>query len=506
MRKLPVGIQTFSTIREENYFYVDKTGMAVDLVEKGAYYFLARPRRFGKSLFVSTLQALFEGKKKLFQGVAAYERWDWQVKYPVIKLSFAGVSQTVPDIEQTILEMLKSNQQSLHVSCADTIDIGTALSELIAKCHNKYSQRVVLLFDEYDKYILDNIDNLELVQAAREALDKIYSTINDNDEHLKFVFITGLTKITDLSLFSGLNNLEDLTFSKDFASICGYTQYDLDTIFFSLLQNTNKEKLNEWYGGYNFRGENVYNPFDILLFIKNNCKFNNYWFKSSLPVLPAKLVLQQKYFLPFLEAITVNSSVLDHFTIENPTLESVLYQTGYLTIKQSRKTGATTLCTLSYPNLETRSSLNNYFIDTLTGETNEKAICQENLFSALENCNMPLLKNSLSTLFSSVSYPYKEGDSGYFGSLLYAYLASLGLEVIVKGGSSKRKLSLTLLSKKNIYFLDFSIDGSDSTSQKLKDSDSLQRLIAEGKNVFMLSIILSSKDRALTHFKCHQVK
>ncbi len=504
MRKLPVGIQTFSTIREENFFYIDKTAMALDLVEKGAYYFLARPRRFGKSLFISTLQALFEGQKKLFRGLAAYERWDWQVKYPVIKLSFAGVSQTVPDVEKAILEMLQSNQERLHVSCGDTTDIGAVLTELIKKCHNKFSQRVVVLIDEYDKCILDNIDQSERVQEAREALDKIYSSINDNDEHLKFVFIAGITRSADLSLFSGLNNLEDITFSEEFAGICGYTQYDLDTIFFSLLQNVDKEKLKEWYGGYNYPGESVYNPFDILLFLKNHCKFDNYWFKSNPPVLPAKLALQQDYFIPQLEGLTVSSSVLDNFDIENPALESVLYQTGYLTIKNTGNAGAVTLYTLSYPNLETRCSLNDYFLDALTGATSGKGKFQVNIFSAFENNNMPLLKNTLSTFFSSVSSPYKDGDHGYMGSILYTCLASLGFEMIIKAGSNKKKLSLTLLSRKNIYFLDFSVDGSEVTPQQVK-SDSLQRLLGEGKNAYMLSIVLNSKDKKLTHFECKQV-
>ncbi len=505
MRKLPVGIQTFSTIREENYLYVDKTGMAVDLVEQGAYYFLARPRRFGKSLFVSTLQALFEGQKKLFRGLAAYERWDWQVKYPVIKLSFAGVSQTVPDIQQTLFEMLKKNQLRLHVSCGETADIGAILSELIAKSHNKFGQRVVLLLDEYDKSILDNIENRELVQEVREALDKIYSAINDNDEHLKFVFVTGLTRIADLSLFSGLNNLEDLTFNGDFASICGYTQYDLDTIFFSLLQNVDKEKLNRWYGGYNFLGENVYNPFDILLFLKNSCKFEDYWAKSNLPALAAKLAVKQRYFVPLLEAITVNSSVLERFTVEDPTLASVLYSGGYLTVKKVGKAGVTSLYKLSYPNLETRASFNNYLIDSLAGESGEKAICQQNIFSALKDCNMPLLQNTLNVLFASLPAVDKESELGYPGTILYMYLASLGIEMLVKRGNSERKLTATLSIKTNIYFLEFSVDEPDTPLQKPQKDDSLQHFLASGKNVYVLSIVLSSKEQALTHFKSRQL-
>jgi hypothetical protein len=344
-----------------------------------------------------------------------------------------------------------------------------------------------------------------MVQEAREALDKIYSAINDNDEHLKFVFVTGLTRVADLSLFSGLNNLEDLTFNEDFASICGYTQYDLDTIFFSLLQNADKEMLNRWYGGYNFLGENVYNPFDILLFLKNSCKFENYWFKSNLPVLPVKLVLQQRCFVPFLEGITVNSSVLECFTVENPTLVSVLYSGGYLTVKKVGKAGATSLYTLSYPNLETRSSLNNSFIDSLTGEARGKAIYQQDIFSALENYNMPLLKNSLNALFASLSPADKESETGNPGTVLYMYLASFGIEMIVKRESSKKKLTATIFTKTNAYFLEFSVDESDTPPQKHRESDSLQCFPAEKKNVYMLSIVLNSKDRVLTHFECRQL-
>jgi hypothetical protein len=170
MKKLPIGIQTFSEIREENYAYVDKSGIAVNLINSGKYYFLARPRRFGKSLFISTLQALFEGKKELFTNLAAWDSWDWSTCYPVIKLSFAGVARNVTDMKQDIYNILESNQKRLGVNCEKTKDIGGCLHELIEKSFQKYNQKVVILVDEYDKLILDNLDQIEIAKEAREIL------------------------------------------------------------------------------------------------------------------------------------------------------------------------------------------------------------------------------------------------------------------------------------------------------------------------------------------------
>ena len=501
MKKLPVGIQTFRTIREENYHYVDKTGLILEMINTGASYFLARPRRFGKSLLVSTLQALFEGRRALFQGLAVHDQWDWQTKYPVVKLSFAGVSHTVEEVDSAFLSILQTNQKRLRISCEETTDISRSFRELIEKCYEKYGEKVVVLIDEYDKLILENIGNPEQVQQVREGLDRLYTVLKDSDEYLKFVFVTGLMKLADCSLFSGLNNLEDISFSKQYATLCGYSQYDLDTIFFSLLQKVDKGKLQEWYGGYNFLGETVYNPYSILLFLKNGCFFDNYWFKATPPALLEEITPEQNHYLDMLENVTVNSDALGHFDTARPAMESVLYHSGYLSIKKTTSAGVATLHTLSYPNLECRHSLNEFYINRLVGTMREKASFQQELYDALDTGDMDGLSSVLSSLFTAVSCK----EQNCFRGVLYAYLASLGLSLAVETDRDRTRCCITVFLKKSSYLLDFAVDSSGSSLQEIKENNALQQSIAEGRNIHLARIVLSSKEKRITQFEHKQI-
>ncbi|MCX8083504.1 MAG: AAA family ATPase, partial [Calditerrivibrio sp.] len=277
MKKLPIGISTFKTIIEENYVYVDKTKEAYELIENGQYYFLSRPRRFGKSLFLDTLRSIFEGKKELFEGLYIYDKWNWSKKYPVIRISFNdGNFKSKESFRQTLYEILKRNQDILEVECDRDLSLSGCFRDLIYLSYKKYSQKVVILIDEYDKPILDNIEDRELATVMREELKGFYAVIKGSDEYIKFVFITGVSKFSKVSLFSGLNNLEDITLNPRYATIAGYTHRDLETVFSEHLKGQDYEKIRRWYNGYKWLGEAVYNPFDILLFISNGYMYRNY--------------------------------------------------------------------------------------------------------------------------------------------------------------------------------------------------------------------------------------
>ncbi len=510
MKKLPIGIQTFSTIREDNYLYVDKTGIALDLIENGTYYFLSRPRRFGKSLFISTLQALFEGRKELFTGLAADKRWDWDIQYPVIKLSFSGVARTIADMKQDISNILQSNQKRLGITCQDSTDIGGCFRELIEETYEKHKQKVVILVDEYDKLILDNLDQVEMAREAREILKDLYTTIKDCDEFIKFAFLTGVSKFAKVSIFSGLNNLMDITLDEDFATICGYTQNNVETVFSEHLQGVDMEKLQEWYNGYNFLGDNVYNPFDILLFIKNKCKYDNYWFTTGTPTFLIKLIQQQNFFIPQLENLKVNNSLIDSFNIENIKLEPILFQAGYLTIKEVVRTGAITMYILSFPNLETKYSFNDFILDYLTDQTSEKATFQSNIYTALERADLLSFKKTLIALFSSIPYNNYVNNTisnyeGYFASVIYAYLASLGLDITAEDVTNKGRIDLTIKLNDTIYILEFKVDGSGKALQQIKDKNYQQKFLQEKKNIYLLGIDFSSTEKNITTFEWEQV-
>jgi hypothetical protein len=485
--------------------------MAVDLVESGKYYFLSRPRRFGKSLFVSTLQALFEGRQELFTVLAAHNRWDWNVKYPVIKLRFAGVARTVADMKQDVINILRDNEERLDLQCRDTDDLGGCLNELIKKSFQKYDQKVVILGDEYDKLILDNLDQVDMAKEAREILKDLYTTIKDCDEFIKFAFLTGVSKFAKVSIFSGLNNLKDITLDKRYATICGYTQHDLETVFADHLVQADMTKVRQWYNGFNFLGEPVYNPFDILLFIDNDFEFRNYWFSTGTPTFLIKLIQQQNYFIPQLENLKVNSSVIDNFDISNIKLEPILFQAGYLTIKEVELAGSITMYVLSFPNLETKYSFNDFVLDYLTDQTSEKSTFQADIYSALSGGDIDAFRTTLTSLFASIPYNNYVNNTissyeGYFASVIYAYLASLGLDITAEDVTSKGRIDLTVALGDNLYILEFKVDGSGNALEQIKNKNYQQKYLDKGKNIFLIGIDFNSDEKNIAGFSWEQVK
>ena len=510
MKKLPIGIQTFSEIIEDNHVYVDKTDLALKLIEEGKYYFLSRPRRFGKSLFISTLQAIFEGREELFDGLHIRDKWDWHTKYPVIKISFAGVARNVADMKQDIFNILKENQERLNISCEDTSDIGGCLRELIRHSHNTYKQKVVILVDEYDKLILDNLDQIKMAKEAGEILKDLYTTIKDSDEFIKFAFLTGVSKFAKVSIFSGLNNLKDITLDQRYSTICGYTQNDLDSVFADHLHNAEREKVKEWYNGYNFNGTSVYNPFDILLFIDSGHIYNNYWFSTGTPSFLVKLIQKHNYFVPQLEKLKVSSNLIDSFDIENIKLEPILFQAGYLTIKKVEQTGAITMYTLSFPNLETKYSFNDFILDYLTDQTSEKTDFQSLIYTALKDANINAFQKTVTALFASIPYNNYVNNTissyeGYFASVIYAYLASLGLDITAEDVTNKGRIDLTVRLDDNIYILEFKVDGSGNALQQIKDKNYQQKYPGAGKNIYLIGIDFSSDKKNITQFSWEHV-
>jgi len=266
MKKLPIGIQTFGKIRSQDFIYIDKTDIALQLIQNGAYYFLSRPRRFGKSLFLDTLKNIFEGNKALFKGLYIYDKYDWEQSYPVINISFTGgVIHDRQYLDEKINNQLQLAADKFGIEFQFN-NISDKFYELVLGIYKKFNQEAVILIDEYDKPILDNITDPDIAVEMREGLKNLYSVIKDCDEYLKFVFLTGVSKFSKVSIFSGLNNLKDITTDERYAVICGYTQDDLERAFKEYLVSCDLDEIQRWYNGYSWLGEKVYNPFDILLF------------------------------------------------------------------------------------------------------------------------------------------------------------------------------------------------------------------------------------------------
>ena len=270
-------MQTFRELREENCYYVDKTGFIVRLLKEGKHYFLSRPRRFGKSLFLDTLKELFESNEPLFAGLQVHDRWDWSVRHPVLRLSFGGGNFKEPgSLAINLLAQLDALAEEHGV--AARYDTGPErFRHVIRTLHRQTGRRVAVLVDEYDKPILDALDAPATARANRDYLRGLYAVIKDSDAHVRFTFLAGVSKFSKVSLFSDLNNLTDITLDPCYSTICGYTEEDLDTVFAPELPGLDRERIRDWYNGYGWLGrETVYNPFDILLLFRRGA-FEAHW-------------------------------------------------------------------------------------------------------------------------------------------------------------------------------------------------------------------------------------
>ena len=356
-RRLPIGIQTLRGIRDDDCYYVDKTPLVRDLVSQGRYYFLSRPRRFGKSLLLDTLHELFAGSERLFRGLLIHEHWDWAKAHPVVRLSFDGKYNEPGDLPGNVAAQLHLVEREAGVH-ADRQGLAgpDRLGILLSRLHAETGRQVVVLVDEYDKPILDALDTPELAKANRDYLRGLYGTIKGSARHVRFAFVTGVSMFSKASLFSGLNNLEDISLNPQFATICGYTDADLDTVFAPELPGLDRERIRAWYNGYHWRGDaTLYNPFDALLLFRSR-EFAAHWYETGTPEFLHRLIAERNLNLLQLESRPISARQLARFDVDDIDLHALMFQTGYLTIAGEQRRGADTFYTLGYPNLEVRQS------------------------------------------------------------------------------------------------------------------------------------------------------
>lgn len=347
-KKLPIGIQTFSTIREEGFYYVDKTKSILELVDYH-YVFLSRPRRFGKSLTLDTIAELFSGNKALFTGLYAQENWDWSQKHPVIRMSFGtSVSFSAELVQKTIDGHLISLEQQFGITPTMPTFVGR-LQDIIRHCHKTTGQKVIILVDEYDKPILDTLTNATEALLIRDLLRSLYGVIKDSDAHVRFAMLTGVSRFSKINLFSGLNNLRDISMMQKFSALCGYTQTELETVFFPELSGVDLDKLKSWYNGYNWSGESVYNPFDILLFLDDR-QYLPHWFNTGTPTFLIDKMLSEGVNSFMGSDDVATDSVLSSFDVESIDPMALMFQTGYLTIDKVISQFGSVAYTLKYPN------------------------------------------------------------------------------------------------------------------------------------------------------------
>ena len=508
-RRLPIGIQTFREMREENCYYVDKTAHMWRLIDEGKHYFLSRPRRFGKSLFLDTLKELFEGNEPLFEGLYIHDHWDWSVRYPVVRLSFGrGNFKEAGYLNANVMTQLHTIAEEAGI--APRYDTAPeCFGDLIRVLHRQVGQRVVVLVDEYDKPILDAFDVPEVARANRDFLRGLYATIKDSDAHIKFTFLTGVSKFSKVSLFSGLNNLTDITIDPRYSSICGYTEDDLDTVFAPELPGLDREEIRHWYNGYSWRGEErVYNPFDILLLFRSR-SFEAYWFETGTPTFLIETLFKRQVSSLKLDEMIGSSDLLSTFDVDEIATEALLFQTGYLTITGEENLGGASFYRLGYPNREVRQSLNESLLRYLVKDATRQMANSVQLYRLLEANDFAGLETLFHAFFASIPYEWYTNNTiakfeGYYASVFYSYFAGLGLDITVEDSSSHGRVDMAVHFNDNIYLFEFKVVelASDGAAMaQLQEKGYADKYRSLNQPIHLIGVEFSKDTRNITAFE-----
>ena len=514
-KKLPIGIQNLREIREQGYYYVDKSAFALRLIDQGKYYFLSRPRRFGKSLFLDTLKELFEGNQSLFEGLHAAGRWDWSVRYPVIRISFgAGVLQSRADLANRLKDHLVQNKERLGLDAWIEGDLPGTFSALIREAARKIGRQVVVLIDEYDKPILDNIEDAERAIVMREGLKDLYSVLKDADPDLKFVFLTGVSKFSKVSLFSGLNNLNDISVDAEYSALCGYTDADVDSVFAPelALGDLDRRQIRDWYNGYNWTGQAVYNPFDLLLLF-NKREFRPFWYETGTPTFLLKLLSQRQVFLPELSHLQTDAALLGTFDVGNIPTEALMFQAGYLTIAERINRFGKYHFRLCYPNREVQQSLNDSLLRDWTPRPTESVHFQSRLGDLLLANDLDGMGEHLKSFYASLPNEWFMNNpiaqyEGYYASVFYAFFASLGLDITVEASSNPGRLDMVMRFQRQVYIFEFKLVGDTadgSALRQIKEKDYAAPYRGQGEPIHLIGIEFSKPRRALLSWEVETV-
>ena len=515
MKKLPIGIQTFEEIRGRNYIYVDKTEVIHRLITEGKYFFLSRPRRFGKSLTLSTIKAIYEGKKELFNGLWIGDHWDWNKTAPVVHVQFNEIGYKSNGLETALFNMLKK-QAELYGVILEEKGCDQQFKELLEKVSAKHG-KVVLLIDEYDKPLIDYLEKekLPIAKKHQEILKNFYSILKSADPHIEFLLLTGVSKFSRVSVFSDLNNLRDITLSPDFATLTGYTQGELETYFKEWLDKVlldwpdeTKEsmlkKIKTWYDGYTWNGrDHLYNPFSILNFFADGF-FQDYWFKTGTPSFLIKKMEEQKYFS--LSDLQVNQTIFENYTLDNLEIRSLLFQTGYLTIKSiDRKRG---LYTLGYPNREVEESMNSHLIGALLkkapSDAGRPVVILEQAF--IDN-NVQKVVSVINTMLKDIpSHLFDMQPEHFYHALVHLHFRYLGFFIQSEVHTSDGRMDATVHTHTHIYLLEFKLDQSaDVAIQQIKNKGYAEKYLLEKQTIVAIGINFDTEKRKVDDWQVEEV-
>ena len=517
MKKLPIGIQTIEEIITDGYIYVDKTRFALELINSGKHYFLSRPRRFGKSLFVSTLKEIFKGNKVLFKGCyIAQSNYDWK-SYPVLSLNFGGIANKTP-------EKLERNLHSLITKIGKDQDIEIEMNEdplefrlevLVEALAKNGNGKVVVLIDEYDKPLIDHLHNPEVVEGNRQLLQSFFGALKSLDEYIKFTFITGISKFSKVSLFSGANHLNDISMDTQYAAMMGYTQEELVQYFGQYVQaivqkknqqgkpSTKEEVLAEikdWYNGYRFSEEEiyVYNPLSTLSYFRKK-KAESYWFATGTPTfLVEELKKRPQEITSLSQMLATQKDLSDISKITRITLPALLFQTGYLTIEDyDVKLNA---YQLDFPNKEVREALFGAMLEELAeGEVKflEVSSMADKLRESLNDLELDTFIDIIKTHFARIAYhTYQHAKEGLYQAIFMICLELSGIHTQGEVATNKGRIDVLCQLTDMCYIFELKVDQDAAIAMRQAVNQQYsQRYRHQGKQIVVMGVSFSSRKR-----------
>ncbi|MDR2364278.1 MAG: ATP-binding protein, partial [Zoogloeaceae bacterium] len=430
-------------------------------------------------------------------------------KYPVIRVSFgAGISGgRAEELAVRIRELLKQNARRLGMTLEDA-SIPGQFTQLILEAQAKFGQRVVVLVDEYDKPILDNLTKPDFAREMRDGLRDLYSVIKDQDAHIKFAFLTGVSKFSKVNIFSGLNNLNDITLDAEYSDICGYTDADVDTVFAPELEGLDREEIRHWYNGYNWNGKAVYNPFDLLLLFQKRV-FRPFWFETGTPTFLVDMLTERRVYLPSLLKMKSSSELISAFEVGDISTEALMFQSGYLTIAGEKMRGDNIMFTLDYPNREVRGALTRNVLSRWVGNPQKAAQSSFDLYDALEINDFPRIREIFFSLYASIPTDwFRKNDidqfEGYYASVFYACFAALGFDIVPEDVSNQGKLDMAVQFNGQVYLFEFKVVEDTAEGKALtqiREKKYADKYRSLNQPIHLIGIEFSRKARNLVGFE-----
>ena len=508
----PIGIQNFETLREDGYVYVDKTSLVYKLAKTGRYYFLSRPRRFGKSLLISTLEAYFSGRKDLFGGLAIENlEHDW-TEYNILHLDLNTAKYDCAEALLNVLNDTLSNWESLYGTSPTEVTPELRFKGIIRRAFEKTGQRVVILVDEYDKPMLQSIGNADLQDEYRNILKAFYSVLKTQDRYIRFAFLTGVTKFGKVSVFSDLNNLKDISMDNRYIDICGITEAEIHEYFEEPLHELAEKEgkgyeetcaiLKKLYDGYHFEVDTVgiYNPFSLLNTF-DSMKFGDYWFETGTPSFLVHLLKKADYDLNNLQSEQVSADVLNSIDSMSRNPIPVIYQSGYLTIKGYDPEFK--MYTLGFPNKEVEDGFVKYLLPLYTPvEENRTDFYAANFIADVRRGNPDGFMERLQSLFADTDYEITGKMEKYFQNSMYLIFKLLGFYTEVERRTSRGRMDIVMKTKDYIYVFELKLDGTaDEALKQIDDKGYAAPFKTDARTLYKIGVNFSSEIRGIEDWK-----